>query len=208
MKSRFGNRLLVFFISIAVFGSASGLVCQDNMFYARKAAQELHQGTLVVRVFTNAGKIRQLRSLIDAEGISVATRKKLEKQLHDTQKENDAYWNDLRYALTAHYSFSNLLYMPDSLYKSFDTGLDEVFWDEHRNVSPHIKADRSSYFLLIAGDNPDQLILTTRDLVRLDKPFPHRISTFLPSFRRIFNRKAYLEKQVKGFQEKLSALTN
>lgn len=208
MKSRFGNGLVVFVIIIAVFWPAYGLVCQDHIFYARKAAKELQQGTLIVRVFTNAGKIRQLRNLVNAEDISDATRKKLEKQLHDTEKENDAYWKDLKYALTTHYSFSNLLYMPDSLYKSFDEGLDEVFWDEHRNVSPLIKVDRSNFFLMIAGDNPDQLILTTRDLVRLDKPFPHRISTFLPSFRRIFNRKAYLEKQVKGFHEKLSALTN
>lgn len=182
------------------------LSAQDNIYYAAKAAKELQEGTLAIRVFTNPGKLRQLRKLLASDEISESSRRKLEKQLRDTEKENDDYWNDLTHAVSAHYTFSKVVYMPDSLYKNFEAGEDAVFWDNARNIDTSVKMDRSSFFLLITGDNSDQLILVTKDLVRLDHPFPDRIVTFLPSFRRIFNRRGYFEKQLKGFQTKLEAL--
>ncbi|MBK9150210.1 MAG: hypothetical protein IPM26_04125 [Saprospiraceae bacterium] len=179
---------------------------QDAAIYARKAANELAQGALVVRVFTNAGKLRQLRSLLQSPEISRSTRMKLEKQLADTEQENDRYWKDITTSFAENYSFSKVYFMPDSLYREFAEGRENVFWNERRQIDPDIKVQRDSYFLMITGDNTDQLILVTKDLVRLDKPFPHRIVTFLPSFKRIFNRKSYFDSQIKGFDSKLHNL--
>ncbi|MBK9256158.1 MAG: hypothetical protein IPM42_11780 [Saprospiraceae bacterium] len=196
---------LIFFSVCNLMFSQSTMKERDEL-YAREQAKLLSRGTLIVRVFTNGQKVRQLRDFINSSEVPEKTKTKLRKTLAETQKDNDEYFDNLKNAMSSQYTFSKVLYMPDTLYKTFESGNDHVFWNEEQKVDNLITIDRNNYFVMICGNNPEKLLLVNRYLKIIDKPFPHKIQIFLHAFKRMFNSRKYMENQVKGFQDKLALL--
>ncbi|MFZ1706062.1 MAG: hypothetical protein WAT79_17075 [Saprospiraceae bacterium] len=177
----------------------------EDVDYAKSAAKRLQEGVLVVRLPVNAPKIRYFKAkLKEVEGEKQKIR--LADDLQRTLSINQQKFEAIHEALKENYTFSRFLILPDSNYNAFVAGEKHVFINENGQVDPRITLEDKKYFLLISGENEDQWVLVNSDLKRLDNPFPHRATIFLSGITRVINCKKYYFKQMRWFQQKLSAL--
>ena len=194
------------FISLLSCNRSNSSQFSDDYSIAKEYALQLKNSTLIVRVFTNGHKIKQLQAFVNMKDINPKTKLKLQKQLDQAQSEHDKYYEDLKSVMNEHFTFAPAMYMPDTLFKAFTEGRNDVFWNEKKLIDPAIQLSREEYFVLVTGENPEQLILVNKYLQVLDLPFPSKINVFWPAFKKIFNSRSYLENQVKSFQKKLDNL--
>ena len=163
---------------------------------------------LLVRVPVFGKKINYLTQTLAKSNLNAKTRASLEKQLATTITENDAYYDILTDGFKTSFTFSDVFFVPDSLFKEFNAGRRDVFLNENNEIDPNIKGPKDDYLLMIQGNSIEQLLLVDKDSHQLEKPFPYKRNTFLPAFKKIFEREKYMSKQIAWFNKKLTAIKN
>lgn len=181
------------------------LNAQDpDLDYAQREAQKLRESVLIVRVPVNGPKVRYLKTKIQ-ETNETAKQYVLQQELEETEKDNQSRFEAIREVLKSHYSFSEVLILPDSSFLDFDNNKKvKVYRTNGENNFLTKKPD--TYFLLIAGENFDQWVLVNSDLKSVGAPFPYRATVFMSGLRRVFYRETYYKKQIIWFQKKLKTL--
>lgn len=167
-------------------------------------AARLKNGVLIVRFPVYAPKIRFLKNKLNASS-SEKIRAKIKKQLQEVYDLNEYKFRLLDSIMEKEFRFTRVVYMPDSLYKSFLNGNRIVFLNSEGVIDSNISIGED-YYLMISGIHDDQWVLVDEHLNIPEPPFPHRIIVFLSGIRRVFAREKYYQIQIKGFNKKLSKL--
>ncbi len=157
---------------------------------------------IVVRVPTQGKKIKYLASRISQPGISPKMAGEYSQLLLKAKSEDAAHFNLIQQSFETYFKWSEVYFIPDSLYKDFLAGSKNVCLSSVGKLMENI-APPSDYLMISTPNNPDQLVLTDKETHRLPKPYPYKRNTFLPAFKKLFNKKNYLETQIKYFNEKL-----
>ncbi len=189
---------------------------QDRESTANGQMLALKEGTLVVRLNTNTRKIAAIKKSIAAASTS-NDRQRLEAMLEKTEQKtrNTNLW--LKHAFDSVYSFTPVLFMPDTMSTKLKSGVREgIFLDAEQKIDPSIKL-RGSFFVAYYGENSSDektnvegITVLDSNLNELESPFPY--FTGRTSIRRmfdaIFNKmtdKEHLVVLVSKFQKKLMA---
>ena len=163
---------------------------------------------LLVRVPVFGKKINYLTQALAKPNLNPKARASFERQLETTITENQAYFDILMDGFKTNYTSSQVFFVPDSLFKQFNAGRRDVFLNENNEIDPSIKGPQDDYLLMIQGNSVEQLLLVDKDGYRLDKPFPYKRNTFLPAFKKLFEREKYMSKQIAWFDKKLKEIKN
>lgn len=145
---------------------------------AREQIQALQSGVLVVRIATDHRKIQILERLVRDHPTNARHRKQLARTvaLRDSLQRNtiDAY--------RQHYTFSEVLFMPDTAAKSLLTrGITSgIFFNDSLAIDPSIQLTTPDFFLSYLGTPPiasssgkrSVLVADRRNQV-LEAPFPY-----------------------------------
>ena len=161
---------------------------------------------LLVRVPVFGKKINYLTQALAKPNLNPKTRASFEKQLKTTISENKAYFNILTDGFKTNYTSSLVYFVPDSLFKEFNAGRRDVFLNENNEIDPSIKGPEEDYLLMIQGNSVEQLLLVDKNGHQLDKPFPYKKNTFLPAFKKLFDKKNYIISQIAWFDKKLTEI--
>ncbi|MCF8247920.1 MAG: hypothetical protein K9J37_22305 [Saprospiraceae bacterium] len=181
---------------------------------ANEAMEVLKNGTLVVRLSTNVRKIAALEKMV-ANTTREKDRQRFEKMLAETQEDtrNHNLW--LMEAFQKNYTFSKLLFMPDTAAISLKGGVRKgIFYSPELQIDPSLSLE-SDFLVAFNGNNTsDQktgnegINVLDQNMQTLSAPFP--FFTGRTSIRRMFeetfNKTTELDhyKQlVMKFQQKL-----
>jgi hypothetical protein len=161
---------------------------------------------LLVRVPVFGKKINYLTQALTKPNLNPKARASFEKQLKTTITENKAYFDIITEGFKTNYTSSEVFFVPDSLFKQFNAGRRDVFLNENNEIDPSIKGPKDDYLLMIQGNSVEQLLLVDKNGNQLDKPFPYKRNTFLPAFKKLFEREKYMSKQIAWFDKKLTEI--
>lgn len=159
---------------------------------------------LVVRVPTQGNKIRYYKKLLTDKPTAKVDPVYIKSQLEKTIRQDSVYLDILKTGFKTHFFAAPVYYVPDTAYKAFLAGARNVFLGSTNMVETEIKMASPHFFVLMQNQNADQLILTDKDGYRLPEPLPYKKNTFLPAFKKLINKRAYIHNQIKWFNEKLS----
>lgn len=146
---------------------------------AREQIQTLHEdGVLVVRIATDHRKIQILERLVRDHPSNARHRKQLTRAL----ALRDSTLRATLDAYDQHYTFSRVLFMPDTAARSLlrDGITSGIFYNAAGQIDPNIQLDTEDFFLSYIGTPPlssssgkrSVLIATRRNQV-LEAPFPY-----------------------------------
>ena len=155
---------------------------------------------VIVRYPVHANKLNQLQKQMNNPK-TAASALKTYKQ---TIEENSEYFNLLNNTFKEYFNATPYFFLPDSSFKVFNTNPHGLFVNEKEQTDPSLSCPYEQYYLLINGNDEDQWLFVTKDLVRAPEPLPYKKKIFFPAFKKIFNRPGYLATQVKYFNEQLS----
>jgi len=161
---------------------------------------------LLVRVPVFGKKINYLTQALDKPNLNPKARASFEKQLKITITENKAYFDIITEGFKTNYTSSEVYFVPDSLFKEFNAGRRDVFLNENNEIDPSIKGPKAEYLLMIQGNSVEQLLLVDKNGNQLEKPFPYKKNTFLPAFKKLFDKENYMSKQIAWFNKKLNEI--
>lgn len=161
---------------------------------------------LLVRVPVFGKKINYLTQALAKPDLNPKARASFEKQLEATITENKVYFDIITEGFKTNYTSSEVYFVPDSLFKEFNAGRRDVFLNENNEIDPSIKGPKDDYLLMIQGNSVEQLLLVDKNGHQLDQPFPHKRNTFLPAFKKFFEREKYMSKQIAWFNKKLTEI--
>lgn len=176
--------------------------CTRTIIVSSDTAPGTPHKAIVVRLATQSRKIDFLRSELSKSNISQSHSQRLQAQLDNAVNDDKAYLAYVKEAFDKHFSWSRVYYVPDSLFKSFRAGVKNVCLGQNNIPDPDL-APPDDYLLVTALDPREKLILTDRDGIRLSQPYPYRKNIIFPAFRRIINKRKFIESQVTYLNEKL-----
>ncbi len=160
--------------------------------------------SLLVRVPVFGKKINYLRQALTKPNLNPKARVSFEKQLNTTVQENKEYFDLLSIGFKEKYTTSKVYFIPDSLFNAFNAGRRDVFLNQDNKIDPNIKGPTDGYLLMTQGNSVEQLLLVDKKGNRLEKPFPYKKSTFLPAFKKLFDKEKYIQSQIEWFDKKLT----
>lgn len=140
MKSLYLSTLVLMLLISLQSCQRSLLLTGSERVQMANYIDSLKDQTLVIRLYTNNPK----RLVLQQRGLTAAV------TAHDTDRMD--YYRTLRSAWTAHYDFSTVLYIPDSLFAAF-TAKENIplFLDEDGNLDPDLKVSSNRHMVLTRG---------------------------------------------------------
>lgn len=135
---------LSFFVFLILMSSCSSRaylsISKDNFIQLKREVSHLQNNTLIVRLYTNNPKIKVLRKSNNT------------KALNEHLSDRVAYINLMMEAWNESYDFSEVLYMPDSLFKTFVADRSSnVFLNEKLVLDDSISLKTDDYYVLARG---------------------------------------------------------
>lgn len=158
---------------------------------------------LIFRMPVYGPKINYLKSKINDSSINKKARTAYQKQLDVTIQENKTYFDILRKGFDDEFTAKKVYMLPDSSFKSFIAGNSPGFLNENGVLDPNLQCQSAQNYFIITGKDDDQLLFVDALLAKPDQPFPHKKNTFLPAFKKIWDRNNFIKKQIRYFNEKL-----
>lgn len=169
---------------------------------AASILENIRNEGIVVRVATQGRKVQFYRQRLSSPDISESLRQDYEKLLVKALEEDQEYLTILTEGFEKKYTFSHVCFIPDSLFKSFLEGKEgRCMQLRTGNIDAPWPKDRRA--MLAAKMDRDDLVLVTINGERLPDPLPYRKYTWFPVFRKVFQRKKYIQDQIEWFQSKL-----
>ena len=157
---------------------------------------------IVVRVATQGRKIQYYKERLNTPGITEEQRKTYQRLLIEYQKEDAVYLEILESGFSEKFTFSDVCFVPDTLFKRF--------LDGHEGNCLTVKtatkvrkwpAERRA--MLAAKNDRDDLIFVTTRGERLPKPLPYKKNAWFPAFKKIFQREKFIQDQIAWYQKQL-----
>jgi len=174
---------------------------------AREAINNLHGGTLIIRLKSKRNKIDKLEELLAAPDIDEKLRARLSKKLKNTIEERNKYNLTLTNAFEEYYSFSKVYYMYDTASVSLKNGIRKgIFLDKGLELDANIEIPEGSFYIVRTGTTNASSTTGIQALVVMDnqfkdfeRPFPYyvRVNSISRLFTRIFNHKKLVKKDAK-----------
>jgi hypothetical protein len=181
--------LLAMFFCTLAHGQQGDAPQQISSF---EAIQVLKNGTLVVRLSTNARKLEALEKMV-ATTTSEKDRLRFEKMLEETRRDTRNYNQWLMEALDSNYTYSKLLFMPDTAATELKAGVRKgIFYDSNLQIDPSLSLDGgflvAFYGQSSSSDNTGNEGINVLDanLQPLKAPFPYFVGR--TSIRRMFEQ--------------------
>jgi hypothetical protein len=191
---------------LVILGIVTGLSCHPGMprfgtidSSAASILEGIRNEGIIVRVATQGRKIKYYKQRLSNPGISEAQREDFEKLLTKAQEEDQTYVRILREGIASKYTFSNVCFIPDTIFKRFLNGHEGRCMQIEGESSPFWPEDRRA--MLAAKNDRDDLVFVTTTGERLPEPLPHKKYIWFPVFRKIFQREKYIEDQIDWFQK-------
>ncbi len=199
------------FVGTAAFGQEADAA---RPLSANEAIGVLKNGTLVVRLSTNARKIEALEKMA-ATTASEKDRQRFEKMLEKTKQDtrNHNLW--LMEAFRINYSFSKLLFMPDTATTKLKQGVRQgIFFGPDLQIDPSLTLE-SGFLVAYNGastssqkTNNEGINVLDQNLQPLEYPFPFFTgrTSVRRMFEEVFNKSTELDhytQLVIKFQRKL-----
>ena len=163
----------LFFTLIVVFSACSSRaflsLSSSDYEQLKSDLNNLEQSTLVVRLYTNNPKIKALRK--------TGNRKALDKYL----KERKKYMRLMIDTWSENYDFSEIVYMPDSLFKTFERNPQGTYFlNESLELDPSIQLKTENYFVLGRGERDLAFVWLHQDQRRLNPQPPVNFDKLTP----------------------------
>lgn len=168
--------------------------------------EKFDNACLIARLPVYGNKIKLLKSKIASPNTTDQNRQAFQKQLDQTIHENKEYFDLITDVFKDHFTVREVYFVPDSSFKSVLAGQNPGFFNQHGEKIDDRLCDVETNYYFITGKDKDQFLLVDNFLKKPLNPIPHRKNIFLPSFRKIFDRKNYIQKQVIYFNTNLSKL--
>ncbi len=179
--------LLALFFCTQAHGQQADVPQQISAY---EAIQVLKKGTLVVRLSTNARKMEALEKML-ATTNNEKDHLRFEKMLEETRREtrNNNLW--LMEAFDSNYTYSKVLFMPDTAATQLKTGVRKgIFYGPDLQIDPSLSID-GGFLVAFNGqstssDNTGNEGINVLDetLHPLQAPFPYFVGR--TSVRRMF----------------------
>ena len=163
---------------------------------------QIESPTLIVRVPTSAGKLRQLDIQLNQKSLSQKNKVTIRREIDETIQKTKEYFKTIHSLFIQSYTVGNVLFVPDTLYKRYLEGDTSVFISDAGDI---IRIDLYGKNLLhiIQGKDEYQLLLTDKYGNKLGNPWPYKKSTFFSVLKQLFNSKSYLYDQIVWFDQKI-----
>ena len=171
-------------------------------------AETWKNACLIVRIPVFASKIKYLKSILSDSKTSQASKSVIQKQLDKTLDDNKKYFELIQSSFSKEFFARDVLFLPDSLFKSFIAGEKTGFINKKGELDSSLQCDAQYSFFIITGKDSDQLLFVDRDLNPAGFPFPYKKNTFLPAFKKLLDREKYIQKQISHFNQKLLLIGN
>ena len=182
---------------------------------ARASLGSLQQGTLVIRLSTGSNKAKALEKLIGSPNVKESDRRRyqamLEKSRVDIQNQNQ--W--LAAAFRANYSYSKIMFMPDTSATHLKNGVrNGIFLNENLVLDPSLSLS-GDFFVAFYGTSLSDMNTNNEGINVVDQqlqPMPYPFPAFVgrTSIRRMFEEffnkdtgEEHFEKLVAKFQQRL-----
>lgn len=146
---------------------------------AQTAIEKLKNGVLVVRLESDAGKIRQLEEMLEAPGLTDLSRKRIEAELQSSKEEMARHNALLTKAFQENYTFSEYVFMVDSSSIALKRGARTGIFFGGTAPTP----DLGGRFVLVASMGgggeasgqtlEDAVVVLDDQLAPLQRPFPY-----------------------------------
>ena len=170
MRNLIGPLLLTLILLCSACSSRAFLSLSGNDFNQLKSdLQQLEQSTLIVRLYTNNPKVKALRKTGDSKALNkhLKERKKYMRLMVDTWSKN--------------YDFSEIVYMPDSLFKTFERETNGTYFlNDALELDPSIQLKTERYFVLGRGERDLAFVWLHQDQTRLDPQPPVNFDKLTP----------------------------
>ncbi|MBI1224510.1 MAG: hypothetical protein GC192_04675 [Bacteroidetes bacterium] len=203
--------LMVFFTAATAQEQVAGI---PTPLSAYEAIQTLKNGTLVIRLATNVRRIEALEKMV-ATTSKEKDRQRFENMLQKTKQETEDKNRWLMAAFQANYTFSKLLFMPDTASTLLKTGTRKgIFYGSDLKIEPSLSLDGD---FLVAYNGPsasrdnsanEGINVLDGNLQLLQSPFPYFVgrTSVRRMFEETFNKTTELDHYntlVKKFQQRL-----
>ncbi len=141
--------------------------------------KELKEGVLVVRLQSGNNKITELKRLIDSPDTSAKTKKRLEKELHQTVSDRKMLNTQQFYAFQNAYKFSKVLFMFDTASKQLKEGKQSgIFLNEQLEIDETISLNNQAFYVASVASlesGTDGMVLMDKTFTPLKPPFPYYV---------------------------------
>jgi hypothetical protein len=170
MRNLIGPFVILLIIACTACSSRAFLSLSQSDFEELKSdLQKLEKSTLVVRLYTNNPKIKALRKTGD--------QKALNKYIKDRQK----YMRLMMEVWSINYDFSEIVYIPDSLFKTFEQNPEgSYFLNSSLDLDPSIQLNTKDYFILGRGERDLAFVWMDQDQRKLDPQPPVNFDKLTP----------------------------
>ncbi|MCC6724421.1 MAG: hypothetical protein IT258_07915 [Saprospiraceae bacterium] len=175
----------------------------------------LKKGTLVFRLSTGSSTTKALQKLIDSPDVLPKDRDRYQKMLEKTRAEVSLQNQDLIASLREKYSFSKLIFMPDTAATRLKNGIREgIFVNDNMELDPTISLEGGflvSFYGHSQSDlntNNEGINIIDHQLQNIPYPFPSFVgrTSIRRMFEEFFNKatsKEHFDKLVGKFQQQL-----
>jgi hypothetical protein len=175
----------------------------------------LKNSTLVVRLSTGTSKAKALQKLIDSPNVEEKDRRRYQAMLEKSMKEVRNQNQGLIAAFRNQYSFSKLMFMPDTSATQFKNGARQgIFLNDNLEIDPSLSlvGDCMVAFygtsLSDMNTNNEGINVVDQYLQPIPYPFPAFVgrTSIRRMFEEIFNKSTgeeHFEKLVAKFQKRL-----
>ncbi len=196
MKSiSFLSKFIFTLLLILAFSSPSDAQIYEIINHIKRAAsarehiQQLHDGTMMVRLRSKKNNIEAMEKSLAREGISGADRRRLEKRLNKTIEIRDKENKEIVASIQRYYKFSDYLFVYDSdIRQLYDHEKSGYFLNDQLEIDSNITIDLSKPFYVLGYGRRDPtnenrlegLILSDSNKVTLESPFPYFSRTIWP----------------------------
>lgn len=172
---------------------------------AESILEGIRKEGIVVRVATQGRKMQYYKERLNTTGIAEEQRKTYQRLLIEYQKEDEVYLDILESGFSEKFTFSDVCFVPDTLFKRFLDGHEgNCLTVKNKTVVMKWPAERRA--MLAAKNDRDDLIFATTTGERLPQPLPYKKNAWFPAFKKIFQREKFIHDQIAWYHKQLENL--
>jgi hypothetical protein len=124
---------------------------EPNKIEAREHLSRLKKGVLIVQIATQEKKIEHLKKMLKGS----PGNEKIQERIEEARKESDDLLKETIESYSQHYTFSKMLFMPDTMVKRLYAGQTSgIFLDSLGHIDHNIRLETADFYISYAGYPP------------------------------------------------------
>jgi hypothetical protein len=142
---------------------------------AESAIVDLKEGAAIVRLYMNNPKLVKLREIKNRPGTSKEERNRMDIEIDKHIQDRRDYAKQVIQNFTEYYDFSQVYFMPDSLFREFLNGRrDGIFLNDNADLDPESHLEIEQFLIFGRGNRDEDFIVLRRDGTSMPSAFPDR----------------------------------